>query len=192
MQDDRNTGQQEYSQFVTVDPFAPSSRVHPIKRCQEVPAWGRTPQGHSAAQIPGVCIPLGAELPREEPLPELSPRSRLDPSRIPGLDPAAALTEKGKEFLQGIWELLWENQGGKGGTERGLHPTWDRQSSWDRQILALEPRKAGPWRPSLSDVAAGTRPPPAPAAVAMLVSPRSCSEELWALAGALPAPVPME
>ncbi|XP_053906376.1 cortexin-1 isoform X1 [Cuculus canorus] len=64
-------------------------------------------------------------------------------------------------------------------------------------LLYLQPKKAGSWRPFLSDVAVWTQPSPPSAAVAMLTSPWSCSEEVLAWAGANPqlgvaAPVPME
>ncbi|XP_030365620.1 leucine-rich repeat extensin-like protein 3 [Strigops habroptila] len=60
-----------------------------------------------------------------------------------------------------------------------------------------QPKKAGPWRSSLTDVAVRTQPSPPPAAIAMLVSPCSCSEELLAWSGVNPqlgvaAPVAME
>ncbi|XP_074421796.1 cortexin-1 isoform X1 [Larus michahellis] len=66
--------------------------------------------------------------------------------------------------------------------EREQSPASKKLSSrWERQ-----PKRAGPWRPFRSDVAVWTQPSPPPAAVAMLVSPRSCSEELSARAGVNP------
>ncbi|GAB0200670.1 hypothetical protein GRJ2_002532500 [Grus japonensis] len=49
-----------------------------------------------------------------------------------------------------------------------------------------QPKKPGPWRSFLSDVAVWPQPSPPSAALAMLVSPRCCSEELLARAGAHP------
>ncbi|XP_054037901.1 cortexin-1 isoform X2 [Rissa tridactyla] len=54
------------------------------------------------------------------------------------------------------------------------------------QEVVFKPKRAGPWRPFRSDVAVWTQPSPPPAAVAMLASPRSCSEELSARAGVNP------
>ncbi|KAM6369393.1 cortexin-1 isoform 1-T1 [Pluvialis apricaria] len=54
------------------------------------------------------------------------------------------------------------------------------------QEAVFKPKKAGPWRPFLSDVAVWTQPSPPSAARAMLVTPCSCSEELSAWAGANP------
>ncbi|KAM9620069.1 cortexin-1 isoform 2-T2 [Morphnus guianensis] len=78
------------------------------------------------------------------------------------------------------------------GTRR---PSGEVQLLLDKEIL--QPKKAGPWRSFLSDVAVWTQPAPPSAAIAMLVSPCSCSEELLAWAGANPelgvaSPVAME